>query len=60
MEFEEVKKQSEFNLKLTLEEAVNLWHLVNDAYNKGNKNAKHFIDGLHDFASRSNSYNEYI
>lgn len=58
MKFEEVKTPPEFTLKLTLKEAVSLWHIVNESQLKGNENATPFVNALYDFAENSNSYNE--
>lgn len=55
MKFKEITKP-EFTLELSLEEAVELWHIVNKENNAGNKKAKPFVDALTDFASRSNAY----
>ena len=59
MEFKDVTKP-EFNLKLSLEEAIDLWRIVNKENNAGNKKAQPFVDALTDFASRSNAYTEYL
>lgn len=58
MEFSEVKRQPEFVLNLDLNEAINLWRIVNKSYQDGNENAKQFIDALHDFAANSNRYTD--
>lgn len=56
MDFSEIKRSPEFNLHLSLEEAIALWRIVNKSYSEGNEKAKPFVDALHEFASNSNSY----
>lgn len=58
MNFQEVKRSPEFTLTLTLQEAINLWRIVNSAASGGNEIAKPFVDALYEFASNSNSYDE--
>lgn len=60
MEFRELKKNPEFYLKLSLEEAISLWKIVNAAHTKGNNNATPFVDALYEFSSNSNQYEEYL
>lgn len=60
MELIEIKKRPEFTLTMTLEEAIDLWKIVNTSYNSGNQSADKFVDALYDFASDSNMYTEYL
>jgi hypothetical protein len=60
MEFTEIIKSPEFTLKMTLQEAINLWKIVSNASIHGFEGADKFVDALHDFAANSNSYNEYL
>jgi hypothetical protein len=60
MEFTEVKKTPDFELKLSLEEAISLWRIVDKSFLDGNKSAEPFVDALYEFASNSNRYTEYL
>jgi hypothetical protein len=60
MKFSEVKRNPEFTLNLSLDEAINLWRIVNVSLSNGNEKAKPFVNALHDFAANSNSYTEYL
>jgi len=60
MKFSEIIKTPEFTLTMSLQEAIDLWKIVNHAEKNGTKSAKKFVDVLHDFAANSNSYTEFI
>ncbi len=60
MKFKEIEKEPEFNLNLSLEEAISLWKIVSSAYDNGNEKAGIFVDALHDFAERSNEYAKFL
>lgn len=60
MEFKELPPR--FNLNLSLEEAIQLYKIVNHAYSdgKGNLKAKSFLDELDTFAKHSNLYTGFL
>lgn len=60
MVFSEVEKIPEFTLKMSLNETIDLWRIVNTAYNNGDEKAISFVDSLYAFARNSNSYSEYL
>ncbi|TVY09869.1 hypothetical protein [Paenibacillus cremeus] len=62
MELNETTKpvKPEFTLTMSLEDAIDLWRIVNAAYDSGNQNADKFVDVLYDFAANSNRYTEYL
>lgn len=60
MELIEINKPPEFTLKMSLQDTVELYKLVCESYENGNKDAEKFIDVLNDFAANSNHYTEWI
>jgi hypothetical protein len=60
MEFKEIKRPPAFTLDLSLEEAINLWRIVDKSYVDGNKMAEPFVDALCEFAANSNRYTEFL
>jgi hypothetical protein len=60
MEFKEIKRPPAFTLDLSLEEAINLWRIVDKSYVDGNKMAEPFVDALYEFAANSNRYTEFL
>jgi len=60
MQFQEITREPEFMLKLSLQESIALWHMANQAVASGNQQAQVFVDALYTFAERSNSYTHYL
>lgn len=60
MEFNKINKPPEFTLKMSLEEAIQLYRIVNNAYENGNQAADKFVDALFEFGSNSNDYTEFL
>lgn len=60
MDFTEAKRPPEFTLTLSLQEAINLWRIVDKSLVDGNEMAEPFVKALYEFAANSNRYNEYL
>lgn len=60
MEFTEINRPPEFTLKMSLEEAIQLYKIVNNAYDSGNQAADKFVDALFEFGANSNHYAEFL
>lgn len=57
MEFSELVTKS-FQLKLTINEAIDLWRIVSEAERNGNQSASKFVNELYSFVEDSNHYIE--
>jgi len=54
------EKEPTFKLELTLQEAINLWHIARHAKDHELSGAEELVNSLHDFAANSNRYNDYL
>ena len=56
MEFIEIEHKPLFTLTMSLEEAIKLWKMANEAVETGDESAEIFVDALYEFAKNSNCY----